>query len=89
MQKRRQMNPANARAVAWPSTSIIEWMRAKVVASGGKASAIPDMVPARFLRANEVRQLTGMSTPTLYRWMASGQFPRPTRLDNAPTSRVA
>ena len=89
MHNRRQMNPTNARAVDWVSTSIVEWMRQKVVASGGKASDVPDMVPARFLRANEVRQLTGMSTPTLYRWMASGQFPRPTRLDNSPTSRVA
>lgn len=34
----------------------------------------------RFLRLPEVRQMTGLSTSTIYRWMTEGNFPKQIQL---------
>jgi prophage regulatory protein len=34
----------------------------------------------RLLRVTEVMARTGLSRPTIYRWMAAGQFPKPVPL---------
>ncbi len=36
--------------------------------------------PRRLVRRREVLTLTGLSTSTLYRRMAQGEFPRPVRI---------
>ena len=36
--------------------------------------------PATFLRLPEVKRRVGVSTPTIYRWVAAGVFPRPIRV---------
>lgn len=67
------------RAVAWPSTAVIAWMRDRITASGGDPALIPDEPPA-FWRLRVVMQRTGLARPTLYRLAAQGQFPKPVRL---------
>ena len=67
------------RAVAWPSTAVIAWMRARIAASGGDPTLIPDEPPSLW-RLRTVMQRTGLARPTLYRLAAQGQFPRPVRL---------
>ena len=34
----------------------------------------------RFLRLPEVREMTGLSTSTIYRWMTEGTFPKQIQL---------
>ena len=34
----------------------------------------------RFLRLPEVREMTGLSTSTIYRWMSEGNFPKQIQL---------
>lgn len=63
------------RAVAWPSTVVLAWMRNRVTASGGDPSAIPDE-PTALWRLRTVIERTGLSRPTIYRLAALGQFPR-------------
>jgi predicted DNA-binding transcriptional regulator AlpA len=77
------------RAVAWTSASVTGWMRDQIISGGGDPTDVPDIAPARFMRAPEVKQLTGLSTSTLYRMVASGTFPRPIRIDRAAARRVA
>lgn len=67
------------RAVAWPSTAVIAWMRNRIEASGGDPSLIPDEPPALW-RLRIVMERTGLARPTLYRLAAQGQFPKPVRL---------
>jgi predicted DNA-binding transcriptional regulator AlpA len=67
------------RAVAWPSTAVITWMRDRIAASGGDPTLIPDEPPS-FWRLRVVMQRTGLARPTLYRLAAQGQFPKPVRL---------
>lgn len=69
------------RAVAWPSTAVIAWMRGRIAASGDDPSLIPDE-PAAFWRLRVVMQRTGLTRPTLYRLAAQGQFPKPVRLSS-------
>jgi predicted DNA-binding transcriptional regulator AlpA len=70
------------RAVAWPSTAVIAWMRKRIAASGSDPSLIPDE-PAALWRLPIVMQRTGLARPTLYRLAAQGQFPKPVRLSDA------
>lgn len=70
------------RAVAWPSGSIIDWQRRCLSDAGQDPSVVPDE-PFRFLRLPEVRKRVGLSTPTIYRHIAAGRFPRPVRIDGA------
>jgi predicted DNA-binding transcriptional regulator AlpA len=63
-------------------------MRERVDAAGGDPDDIPEISPPRFLRAPEVRELTGLCTSTLYRMMSAGEFPRPIPIDRA-SSRAA
>jgi predicted DNA-binding transcriptional regulator AlpA len=65
-----------SRAVAWPSTLVLDWMRSRVVAAGGDPADIPPE-PAALWRLPEVERRTGYSRPTLYRLAARGEFPRP------------
>ncbi len=67
------------RAVAWPSSEVLAWMRRRVVASGGDPSCIPDE-PVSFWRLKEIVRRTGMSRATVYRRVADGQFPKPLTL---------
>lgn len=69
----------DGRAVAWPSTSVIRWMRARIVASGGDPNDIPDE-PGALWRLDTVAARTGLSRATLYRMAARGEFPAPVRL---------
>ncbi len=43
---------------------------------------MPDESPnsLRLLRAAEIRQLFGISTSTLYRWVNNGHFPAPVQI---------
>jgi len=77
------------RAVAWLSTAVVGWMRERVIASGGNGADIPDISPARFLRRPEVCLLTGLSCSSLYRMIASAEFPRPIAIDRAAACRAA
>ena len=70
------------RAVAWPSTAVIAWMRDRVTASGGDPALIPDE-PAALWRLRTVMERTGLARPTLYRLVAAGQFPKSVRLSSA------
>jgi predicted DNA-binding transcriptional regulator AlpA len=72
------------RAVAWPSTAVIAWMRERIAESGGDPSLIPDE-PTALWRLRVVMQRTGLARPTLYRLAARGQFPRPVRLSGPKT----
>jgi len=38
------------------------------------------MAPNRFIRRPEVEHLTGLSRPTLYRYIQQGQFPAPVKI---------
>ncbi len=82
-------NPSpQARAVAWTSASVTAWMREQVIAGGGNPDDVPDITPARFLRAPEVLRLCGLSISTLYRMTAVGAFPKPLRIDRASARHV-
>ena len=70
---------SGGRAVAWPSGSVIAWLRARVVASGGDAAVIPNE-PTAMWRIPEVERRTGLSRATVYRMAAAGEFPKPVRL---------
>jgi predicted DNA-binding transcriptional regulator AlpA len=76
------------RAVRWPSPAVVNWLRDRVVAANGDSSQIPDM-PFRFLKLAAVREMTGLSTSTLYRMMAAGEFPRAVPVDRAAVVRSA
>jgi predicted DNA-binding transcriptional regulator AlpA len=75
-----------ARAVAWPSSVVIGWMRERLAAAGGDPAAIPDE-PFRYWRLPEVEQRVGVARSTVYRWVASRQFPAPLTLAGPPTAR--
>jgi predicted DNA-binding transcriptional regulator AlpA len=75
------------RAVAWPSTAVIAWIRDRVVASGGDPAVIPDEPPAMW-RIPEVERRTGLSRATVYRMAGAGEFPRPIRLSVRPMERA-
>lgn len=89
MPKRSSRAPTWPRAVAWPSTAIIRWMRERVSGAGGDPDDIPDISPVRFLRVPEVLQLIGVCTSTLYRMINAGEFPRPIPIDRAASRRAA
>jgi predicted DNA-binding transcriptional regulator AlpA len=72
-------NPPTPRAIAWPSSEVLAWMRSRVVASGGDPSIIPDE-PVSFWRMPEIVKRTGMCRATIYRRVADGQFPKPLTL---------
>ena len=76
-----------ARAVAWPSTAIIEWQRERIAAVGGDPSIVPE-APFRFLRLPEVKQLTGLSRSSLYRLCAEKRFPAPVPLCSSEPIRA-
>ena len=42
--------------------------------------AIREQSSTRFLRLPEVREMTGLSTSTIYRWMSEGTFPKQIQL---------
>jgi predicted DNA-binding transcriptional regulator AlpA len=70
------------RAVRWPSTSVLNWVRARIVAGGGNPDDVPEM-SFRLLPLAAVRELTGLSTSSLYRMMAAEEFPRAIPVDRA------
>jgi len=73
------------RAVAWPSTAVIAWMRQRIAENGGDPTLIPDE-PAALWRLRTVMARTGLARPTLYRLAAQGQFPKPVRLSAPATA---
>jgi predicted DNA-binding transcriptional regulator AlpA len=77
----------NPRAVRWPSPAVLKWVRDRVVAAGGDPDQVPDM-PFRFLPLAAVKELTGLSTSTLYRMQAAGEFPRAVPVDRASVRGV-
>jgi predicted DNA-binding transcriptional regulator AlpA len=70
------------RAVAWPSPLVTNWQRERLASAAQNTSIVPDE-PFRFLRLPEVRSRVGLSTSTIYRLMAAGQFPKPIPIDRA------
>jgi predicted DNA-binding transcriptional regulator AlpA len=75
----------NPRAVRWPSPAVLNWVRDRIIAAGGDPTDVPNM-PFRLLPLAAVRELTGLSTSTLYRMQASGQFPKAIPVDRASVS---
>ena len=73
------------RAVAWPSTAVIAWMRQRIAENGGDPTLIPDE-PAALWRLRTVMARTGLARPTLYRLAAQGQFPKSVRLSAPATA---
>jgi predicted DNA-binding transcriptional regulator AlpA len=71
---------AAPRMVAWPSTAITAWLRERLQSAGADPASVPDE-PFRLLRRDEVLHRCGISSPTLYRRMRRGKFPRPVSLD--------
>ena len=76
---RHTLSSPPSRAVAWPSTVVLRWMRERIVAAGGDPAVIPDE-PACMWRLREVVRRTGYSRSTLYRLADAGKFPRPVAL---------
>jgi predicted DNA-binding transcriptional regulator AlpA len=74
--------PGIPRAVRWPSPGVLRWCRERIAAAGGQPDDVPD-VPFQFLRLAAVKQLTGLSTSTIYRMQAAGEFPRAIPVDRA------
>lgn len=72
-------NLPGGRAVAWPSTAVLAWLRNRVAASGGDPAVIPDE-PTAMWRIPEVERRTGLSRATVYRMAGAGEFPKPIRL---------
>jgi predicted DNA-binding transcriptional regulator AlpA len=72
----------NPRAVRWPSSIVLRWLRERIQAAGGDPSDVPD-APFQMLALAEVKKLTGLSTSTLYRMQAAGEFPKATPVDRA------
>jgi predicted DNA-binding transcriptional regulator AlpA len=72
----------NPRAVRWLSPAVLRWLRDRVAAAGGDPADVPD-VPFRMLPLSEVKKLTGLSTSTLYRMQAAGEFPKAIPVDRA------
>lgn len=85
-----QIRPRPARSVAWASSDVIAWMRARVAASGGNPEIIPDQQFA-FWRIDEVERRVGVKKSTLYRWVGEGIFPRsiPLGVTDSRDSRAA
>jgi len=72
-------NPS-PRAVGWPSTAVIAWLRKRVVAAGCDPSVVPD-VPFHIMRAPEVMKVCGFeSRTTLWRRSQDSDFPKPVPL---------
>lgn len=69
------------RAVAWPSTAVLGWMRHRVQAAGGDPTVIPDE-PVAMWRLPEVMRRTGCSRSTLYRFVDAQEFPPPVPLSS-------
>jgi predicted DNA-binding transcriptional regulator AlpA len=67
------------RAVAWPNTLVLAWLRRRVTAGGGDPSAIPDE-PIALWRLPTVLERTGIARSTLYRMARQGSFPKPVSL---------
>jgi predicted DNA-binding transcriptional regulator AlpA len=70
------------RAVRWPSPAVLAWVRERIKAAGGDPTQVPE-TSFRLLPLSAVRDLTGLSTSTLYRMQANGTFPRPVPVDRA------
>jgi predicted DNA-binding transcriptional regulator AlpA len=81
-------DPRPARAVAWTSSAINDWMRARIAESGGDPSIVPDE-PFRFLRLPEVESRVGLKRASIYRKMTEGVFPKPLVLGSAPATETA
>lgn len=77
-----------SRAVAWTTTSLTQWMRALIVASGGNPSEVPDE-PFRLVRMTEVAGRVGLHPATIYRRIAAGTFPSPIALGGEEVRRAA
>lgn len=86
-QKSHSLTERPARAVAWPSSAVIAWMRDRLAAAGGDPSSIPDE-PFRYWRLPEVEQRVGVRRSTVYRWIASRQFPAPLTLAGPPSPAI-
>jgi predicted DNA-binding transcriptional regulator AlpA len=72
----------SGRAVGWPSTRVIAWLKERLAAAGGDPSDIPDE-PFAMWRLPEVERRTGYKRPSIYRMAARGEFPRPIPLSSA------
>jgi len=64
------------RAVGWPNTTIIEWMRKRAIESGLDASKIKDE-PIAIWRPKTVIERTGLGRTSIWRGVRDGQFPAP------------
>lgn len=63
-----------ARSVAWSNSAVIEWMRARLAASGGDPASIP-AEPFAFWRIDEIERRIGVKRSTVYRWISENTFP--------------
>lgn len=75
------------RAVAWPNTAIVIWMRDCLVAAGADPNLIPDNEPPRLLRLKEVEARCGLRRSSIYRKVAEGTFPRPILISGSNSER--
>ena len=81
--------PTTSRAVAWPNSVVLNWMRQRILDAGGNAECVPTE-PFAFWRIGEVARRTGLGKATLYRKIAEGTFPKGVPLGSpAPTTKVA
>ena len=69
--------PRPPRAVAWPNTAIVGWMRDCLIAAGADPNLISDNEPPRLLRLKEVEQRCGIRRSSIYRKIEEGSFPKP------------
>jgi predicted DNA-binding transcriptional regulator AlpA len=70
------------RAVRWPSPRVEAWLKDRIKADGGDPEEVPS-TPFRLLPLATVREMTGLSTSTIYRMMSAGEFPRAVPVDRA------
>ena len=75
------------RAVRWPSTQVVQWLRARLAAAGADVADVPDM-PFRFLALPAVMEMTGLSSASIYRMMGEKTFPRGIPVDRASVRGV-
>lgn len=80
--------PTISRAVAWPNSVVLNWMRDRIADAGGDPECVPTE-PFAFWRISEVTRRTGLGKATLYRKIAEGTFPKGVLLGSAPSAAQA
>jgi predicted DNA-binding transcriptional regulator AlpA len=70
------------RAVGWPNSHVLDWMRTRLETAGLDPSAVAPE-PFAYWRLREVERRVGVARSTLYRWIGEGRFPASVRLGGA------